>query len=77
MFVDRIIVENKEVSTMILTPVAQRFVEIEQVRLLNEIRRRLDVIRTFPWLDYIKKPEEFIKDLQSLLSFAKTLSLDF
>lgn len=38
-------------------------------------RRRLDVMRTFPWLDYIKNPEEFIKDIQSLLTFAQSSRL--
>lgn len=42
MFVDKVIVENKEVANLILTPLAQKFVEIEQVRLLNEIRAGRD-----------------------------------
>jgi len=38
MFVDKVIVENKQVAQLVLTPIAQKFVEFEQVRLLNVIR---------------------------------------
>lgn len=72
------LLKNAEIPDNIFEPsvMLEKSVKNELVAAVcTEIRRRLDVMRTFPWLDYIKNPEEFIKDIQSLLTFAQSSRL--
>lgn len=42
MFIDKVLIDDKKIVEVKLTPIAQKLLEIEQVRISGEIRRRQD-----------------------------------